>query len=465
MPRLGRLGRRLALAAVGASLVAVAVVAAIDVVALRLEFERFSRSQQDERATQIVASLADGYALRGAWSTADISGAQHLAAASGAALVLYDAGGAEVVAVNGMVMPTMPGMHDAGVLGPERREPIAVGGRVVGTAVLRFPAGDLLPAEREVRDALVRAQLLGALAAALIALVFAVVVARRITRPLAALAAATEALRHGERGARVSVAGDDEVGDLGRGFNAMADALEREDQLRRQLLGDVAHELRTPLTNIQGHLEALRDGVLPAEPATLASLHDEASRLGRLVADLESLARAEAAGFSLERAPCDLAAVARDVAAELDDRFRAKGISLALALAPAEVLGDADRLAQVARNLLSNALKYTPAGGHARVATVRDSDRAILEVTDDGPGIAGQDLAHVFDRFWRGSNTAGVSGSGIGLTVARELARAHGGDLVARSELGRGSTFILTLPLAHAPAAAARQKPLMDQVR
>jgi two-component system sensor histidine kinase BaeS len=465
MLELGRLGRRLALAAVAASFVAVLVVAAIDVVALRLEFERFSRSQQDERVTQIVASLADAYALRGSWSPVDIIGAQHLAAVSGASLVLHDAGGTEVIATGDMGMSTMPGMHEAGALGPERREPILVDGRVVGTAALRFPAGDLLPAEREVRDALARAQVLGALAAALIALLFAVVVARRITRPLAALAAATEALRRGERGARVAARGDDEVGDLGRGFNAMADALEREDQLRRQLLGDVAHELRTPLTNIQGHLEALRDGVLPAEPATFASLHDEASRLGRLVADLESLARAEAAGLSLERAPCDLAAVARDVAAELDDRFRAKGVSLDLALGPAEVLGDADRLAQIARNLLSNALKYTPVGGHVRLVTARDQRRAMLDVTDDGPGIARDDLAHVFDRFWRGTNTAGVSGSGIGLTVARELARAHGGDLMARSELGRGSTFTAALPLAHAPAVAARQERMIDQAR
>lgn len=450
MPELGRLGRRLALAAVAASFIAVLVVAAISLVALRLEFERFSRSQQDERVTQILASLADAYALRGAWSAADIMGAQHLAAASGASLVLYDARGTEVLAMGGM---GMPGMREAGAQEIERREPIVVGGRVVGTAVLRLPAGELLPAEREVRDALVRAQALGALAAALIALVFALLVARRITRPVAALAAATEALRRGERGARVTVVGDDEVADLGRGFNAMAAAIEREDQLRRQLLGDVAHELRTPLTNIQGHLEALRDGVLPAEPATFASLHDEASRLGRLVADLESLARAEAAGFSLERSPCDLAAVARDVAAELEDRFRAKGVSLAQALAPAPVLGDPDRLAQIARNLLSNALKYTSARGHVRLATARDGHRAILEVNDDGPGIASDDLARVFDRFWRGANTAEVSGSGIGLTVARELARAHGGDLVARSELGRGSTFTLDLPPAPAEGA------------
>lgn len=452
MPRLGRLGRRLALAAVAASVVAIVAVALIDVVALRLEFARFSRSQQDARVTQMVASLADAYARRGAWSVADVMVAEHLAAASGASLVLYDAGGAEVIATGetGM-MPAMPGMHGTGALGLERREPVAVSGRVVGTAVLRFPAGDLLPAEREVRDALLRAQLLGALAAALIAVAFAFLVARRITRPVSALAVAAGALRRGARGARVAATSDDELGDLAREFNAMADALERGDLLRRQLLGDVAHELRTPLTNIQGHLEALRDGVLPAEPATFVSLHDEASRLGRLVADLESLARAEAAAFSLERGPCDLAAVAGDVSAELEDRFRAKGVALALALAPAEVVGDADRLAQIVRNLLSNALKYTPAGGHVRLATARARDRVTLEVADDGPGIASDDLPRVFDRFWRGASAGDVTGSGIGLTVARELARAHGGELVARSEPGRGSAFTLAMPLMGAP--------------
>ncbi len=449
MGRLGRLGRRLALAAVAASLAAVLVVAAIEVAALRLEFDRFSREQQDQRAAQIVASLADAYALRGSWSAADAMGAEHLAAASGGSLVLYDASGAEVGAgMAGMTMPDMPGMQGAVALGPERREPIVVGGRTVGTAVMRFPAADLLPAERDVRDALVRALLAGSAAAALIALAFAFVVARRITRPLSDLALAAESLRRGRRGARVAAAGDDEVGDLGRAFNAMADAIEREDELRRDLLGDVAHELRTPLTTIQGHLEALRDGVLPAERATFASLHDEAARLGRLVGDLESLARAEAAGFALERGPCDLAAVARDVAAELADAFRVKGVALDLVLEPVGVRGDADRLAQVARNLLTNALRYTPAGGRVRVRTVPADGRATLAVTDDGPGIPREDLPHVFERFWRGAQAGEVPGSGIGLTVARALARAHGGDILVRSEVGRGSTFTLALPLA-----------------
>ncbi len=357
-----------------------------------------------------------------------------------------------------MTMPGMPAMQGtASALGPERREPVVVGGQVVGSAALRFPAGHLVPAERELRDALGLARALGGLAASVIALGFAVVVARRIMRPIAALAAATEALRRGERSARVDDRPDDEIGDLARGFKATADAMEREDALRRQLLGDVAHELRTPLSTIQGHLEALRDGVLPAEPATFASLHDEASRLGRLVADLESLAHAEGAGFSLEHAPRDLAALARDVGAEIGRRFTEKASrSTSRSGAPASsVTRTVSRRSRA--TLLSNALKYTPAGGHVRVRTAREEGCAILAVADDGPGIAGDDLPRVFDRFWRGARAVGVSGSGIGLTVARELTRAHGGDITVRGDLGRGSTFTLRLPLTHQPGMSGHR--------
>lgn len=454
MPELGRLGTRLVLGSVAGAVLAVAIVAAIDAVALRAEFDRFSREQQADRAAQIVASLADAYARRGGWAGADLRAAQQLAAAAGASLRIEDASGSVVLSTTPadvpmpMPMAMMRAMHgDAALgLGPERRESVVVDGRFVGTAVIRFPSGDLLPAEREVRDALARAQWLAALVAALAAIPVGVVVARRITRPIESLATATAALARGERGARVAETTDDEIGALARSFNTMAEALAREDELRRQLLGDVAHELRTPLTTLQGHLEALRDGVLAPDPAMLASLHDEAARLGRLVADLESLARAEAAALSLERARLDFAGVARDVAGELADAFRAKGVALELDLAAVPVDGDVDRLAQVARNLLANALKFTPASGRVRVATGRDGPGAFLEVADTGPGIAPEDLPHVFERFWRGRDAAGVPGSGIGLTVARELARAHGGDIAVASERGRGTAFRVTLP-------------------
>ena len=338
-------------------------------------------------------------------------------------------------------------MHGPGTmaLGPERREPIPVGGVVVGTAVLAFPATDL-PAERDVREALGRAQWAAAGIAALGALVLGYVVAQRVARPVAALAGATEALRRGERGARVRDLPADELGDLGRSFNEMAAALEREDELRRRVVADVAHELRTPLTSIQAHLEALRDGVLAPDAATLTTIHDEAARLGRLVADLETLARAEGAGFTLQRGPIDVADVVRDVATELGGRFPEKGVSLDLDLSPVRVLADEDRIAQIARNLISNALKFTATGGRVRVATRVEDGRALLEVSDTGVGMTADEAAHAFDRFWRAPGSAAIPGTGIGLTIARELAVAHGGDVSVESAPGRGSTFRVVLP-------------------
>lgn len=456
MPRLGRLGQRLVLGSVAAALLAVTLVGLIDAVALRLEFDRYSRQQQDDRAAQIVASLATAYERRAAWVASDLEAAQQLAATAGAVLTVRDTAGGTVLAAmpivdlpRGPMAELMRQMHGTSpmALGPERREPIVVGGRVVGTALIAFPSSDL-PAERDVRDALARAQLAAAAIAALAALAAGIVFARRIARPVTALATATEALRRGERGARVRELPADELGDLGRSFNEMADALEREDDLRRRVVADVAHELRTPLTSIQGHLEALRDGVLPPDPPTLAALHDEATRLGRLVTDLEALARAEGAGFTLERRPIDLAAVVRDVAAQLADGFREKGVRLDVDALPARALADEDRVAQIARNLASNALKFTPAGGNVRLATRAEGARSVVEVTDSGVGMTPEESSRAFERFWRAPGAAGVAGSGIGLTIARELAVAHGGDVSVESAPGRGSTFRVTLPAA-----------------
>ncbi len=447
---------RLVPGSVGGAILAVALVAAVDSFALRTEFERYSRQQQDERTAAVVASLASAYERAGGWSGAQLEPAHQLAAAAGATLAVYDPAGGTVLAASAtpaMDAETGP-MSDAmrrmmggsfPPTGPERSEPIQVGGRTVGTATLTFPANDL-PAERDVRDALATAQWIAAAVAALAALAFALVFARRIARPVAALAGATAALRRGERGARVRDLPDDELGDLGRAFNAMAGSIEREEELRRAVVADLAHELRTPLTSIQGHLEALRDGVIPPEPATFATLHDEASRLGRLVADLEALARAEGAGFALERRRMDLADVARDVAAELADRFRDKGVRLDLELAPASAFADPDRTAQVVRNLVSNALKFTPARGRVRVVTRAAERQAVVEVSDTGVGMSRDEAAHAFDRFWRAPSAAGVPGSGIGLTIARELAAAHDGSVAVESEPGRGSTFRVSLP-------------------
>ena len=226
----------------------------------------------------------------------------------------------------------------------------------------------------------------------------------------------------------------------------MAGTVDRQEQIRRNLVADVAHELRTPIAILQAGHEALLDGVAEPTPAELGSLRDEVLRLARMVGDLQTLAAADAAALNLARQPCDLADLAAAAADSLARRFEAAGITLDRRLAASPVLADPHWLHQVITNLLTNALKFTPAGGHVTISARRSGGQAVLRVTDTGAGIPADDLPRIFDRFWRGQQSAQVSGSGIGLAVAAELARAHGGWLAARSELGHGTEMTLTLP-------------------
>jgi signal transduction histidine kinase len=196
---------------------------------------------------------------------------------------------------------------------------------------------------------------------------------------------------------------------------------------------------------VQGDLQAILDGVYPLEMAQIAGLYDETRLLTRLVDDLHDLALADAGQLRIERQPVDLAALVRAAAAQFAPLAEAKDVRLrADAPAPALALGDPDRLAQILRNLLSNALRHTSAGGEIALRAAGAADVAHVEVSDTGSGIAPEDLPHVFDRFYRGDRRA--RGAGLGLAIARQLARAHGGDLTVASRPGAGPTFTLSVP-------------------
>ena len=299
------------------------------------------------------------------------------------------------------------------------------------------------------RDALLRTALIGALVAVATAVAVALFVARRLSTPLVALTDAAALLGSGRRGVRVALQdAPGELGTLSEAFDRMADSLERAESLRRQLVRDVAHEVRTPLTILRGTTEALVDGVMEPDAAALRSLHDEVLRLSRVVGDVEMLAAAEAAALHLEVGPVDLARVA-GAALELARASAADAdITLEEDLSPAPAAGDDGRLRQVTINLLANALRYTPAGGHVQVRTATGEGEAILEVLDDGPGIDEEDLPHLFERFYRGRVGRATDGSGIGLAVAAELVEAHGGRLEAANRAGGGARFIVALPAA-----------------
>jgi two-component system sensor histidine kinase BaeS len=448
---LSPLGFRLAAAFVAVAIAAVAVFAGLTLFSANDEVSSLVQQTHLQDARAAADAAAQAYDDAGGWEGADLSSAAAVAARGQAELTIVDRRGDMVAAPASEAAEMMARMHGVEILDVDRDEPvehaIEVEGTTVGTAALRFPTSHLPGPEREIRQALVRNAWLGAALAAASAIAVAVVVARVVSRPISALTTAAQQLEAGERDVRVDL--DDapgEIGSLAAAFDRMAAAVDEEDRLRRQLVADVAHEVRTPLTILQGTTEALLDGVLPADPETLASLHEEVLRLSSLVGDLETLAAADAAGLRLDVEPLDLADAVGAVVAGARASAAAGELELEVSLAPAPVLGDPQRLRQLTTTLVANALAYTPPGGSIRITTRTAPDRVVLEVADTGPGIDPDDLPRVFDRFYRGRRTAGSSGSGIGLAVARELASAHGGTVAAANDGTGGAVFTVELP-------------------
>ena len=270
---------------------------------------------------------------------------------------------------------------------------------------------------------------------------------RRMAGPVEDVMAALGRAADGDFSARVPERGSPEGRTLARAFNAMAERLQREDERRRALLTDISHELRTPLAVLQGTLEGMLDGVYARDTEHLALGLEETQTLARLVDDLRTLATAESAGLRLTKAPVDLGVLAKDALAAFRDQAASAGV--ALAFEPADEAGpvveaDAERLRQVLNNLMSNALRYTPCAGTVRVRCYSvDANRAGLAVEDTGTGIAAGDLPHVFDRFYK---TTESRGSGLGLAIAKSLVEAHGGEISAASEPGRGTSMRIVLP-------------------
>lgn len=286
-------------------------------------------------------------------------------------------------------------------------------------------------------------------AIALVALLLTFALSRRILQPVSALTAAADRMASGDLDVRVDVRGRDEVSNLSRAFNAMAARIGETERMRRQMVSDVAHELRSPVTNLRCTLESIQDGLLPPDRRSLDALHDETLFLQRLIGDLQELALADAGRLELHAIPVSIAAVVRSAAAPLMNTREAAIIQIDSTTDVPMVMGDADRLEQVFRNLLVNARTHTPANGRIDVHVGHEGGAVRVEVRDTGRGIAPDDLPHVFDRFYRAdrSRARATGGAGLGLAIARQLIASHGGDLTAHSEgLGKGATFAVTLP-------------------
>jgi two-component system sensor histidine kinase BaeS len=436
----GPIWLRLALAFLAVALAAVALLAGLTAALAATDVSHLASQQRKELATALVVAAGSAWDRTGSWAGADLTPVLDLATRTGASAQIRDQAGRSVVSTPGFAASTSR---------PRFSAAIVVHGQRVGQTVVSFSGSGLAGADAALQTALLRAIAGAAGLAALLALLAGLVVARRITRPVDRIIAVTRAMGRGDRAARVGqVRAPGELSELVTAFDQMADTLDQQEQLRRNLVADVAHELRTPVAVLQAGHEALLDGVAEPTPAQLASLRDEVLRLARMVGDLQTLAEADAAALHLTLTRADLADIAGTAADSLAGRFEAGGIAVERQLTPVEVRADVGRLHQVITNLLTNALKFTPSGGQVTICAGPADRGAMVRVTDTGAGIPADELPRIFDRFWRGPQASRISGSGIGLAVAAGLARAHGGELAAVSREGHGTQMTLTLPLA-----------------
>ena len=271
----------------------------------------------------------------------------------------------------------------------------------------------------------------------------------RMSAPLDNLLEASNKIAEGDYSTRVDESGPREVRSLARAFNSMASRLQVNDQQRRAMLADVSHELRTPLTIIQGNVEAVLDGIYPADETRLKSILEETQILSRLVEDLRTLALAESGALQLKRESTDLTALLRETVSAFQSQADAAGVTMELALKDKSLMLEIDpeRIRQVLTNLISNALRYSPRGSSIKIDLGESGsgaeERVRVSVQDSGPGIAPEDLPHIFDRFYKSRDSRGM---GLGLSIAKFIVEAHGGGIAAESSEGKGTTISFSLP-------------------
>ena len=334
---------------------------------------------------------------------------------------------------------------------------IAVDGETVGQLVVSLPIrpGILGPLEEIFVARLRRWLVAGGLLAGGLGLLLGLALSRSLTAPLQRVATAARAIARRDFSRRVEVDGSEELSEVARAFNEMAVALESSEKQRQNMVADVAHELRSPLSVLQGNLRAILDDVYPLNKAEVSRLYDETRLLSRLVDDLRELALADAGQLGLSLQPTDVAHVARSTADSFAPAAEAQKVELRVEMEDElpTVQADADRLAQILRNLLINALHHTPPGGSVLIRGSREDGFVEMAVSDTGEGIAPEDQARVFDRFWRADRARTrddrwTRGTGLGLSIAQSLVQAHGGQIWVESERGVGSTLRFTLPIA-----------------
>lgn len=410
---------------------------------------------------ELVNDLEEYYAQHGSWQGVEAlldsphgqgygpGGGMGMGAMMGQHLQVADASGRLVADSNDANPTGQLSMADLQSAIPLVDSKGTVTGYLLAVGGMWFPPS----IEQPLLNRLNQAAMLAGLVGGVIGLALALVLAYRFLRPIDQLTRAASRISHGDLSQRVQADAGDEVGLLARTFNRMAESLEKAEQNRRAMTADIAHELRTPLAVQRAQLEALQDGIYPLTAENLQPLLDQNRLLSRLVDDLRTLALADAGELGLELAPTDFPALIGRIVERFQPEARTRDVELSFVCAPEcdnlTLNLDSARIEQILTNLLSNALRYTTAGGRVVLTLRRSSESAELAVQDSGPGISPEDLAHIFERFYRAerSRSREDGGTGLGLAIARQLARAHGGDLLAANHPAGGAIFTLRLPI------------------
>ena len=438
---IGELGRRLILAFIVVALGTVFAEVAIAAASSSTDVNQFVRAEEVRITHAAAAAAADAVHGRG-FDSDQLAGTTELLHQSGLAV--------EVRSRTGRIVAATPGFARFQTM-HQYQAPILAHGSDAGQVVTRFGSGGMGAAASTLVAQRWRVRIYAAAVGVLVAFAVSVFMVRRITAPLERMLTVMRAWGAGDRTARIKdVSGIGVLRELLEGFNASAEAFERQDKAQRNLVANVAHELRTPVAVLQAGHEAMLDGVTELTPQNLSSLRDEVLRLTRVLEDLQTMAAAEAAAVQLRLVRQDLAAIAGAAADSMRPALEIAGVSLRTELTPVSILCDYDRMREVIANLLTNALKYTQPGGSVTVEA-RPSKRgtALVRVSDTGIGITPDELPRVTERFFRGKRSAEMAaGSGFGLTIVTELVRAHHGSLDIVSEAGAGTAVAITLPRA-----------------
>ena len=453
--RLG-LGTRLALAIGSAvALVILATVVAVSIGVLG-RFDAYLTDVRAGRYAEVAALTADVVAESGSLAIKKQE-LRRLAVIAGGTLIIRDPAGTVAASIS-----ELPGIGKGNRAADNATAshvavPIVVDGVTVGTleitplASTQDPSG---PAPATFREAAMFILVVAAIAAVMASMLITLVVARRLTRPIGTLAVAARQVEAGDLSVRVPLPSDADSRELAVAFNEMAERLEQSERLRRRAASELAHELGTPITVLVGRLQALADGVVAPDPATLAATRDVAEEVSRLVGDLQDLSAAEGASLRRAAVRADLRTIVGRAGASAQAQFDQAGVVLEVASAadesPVEVNVDERQLERAIANVLTNAATYTPVGGSVAISVAAEGSAAIIRVRDTGPGIESEDLPHIFERFYRGHTRPSHAGdepggTGIGLTVARDLVMANGGALVVERTSEAGTTFAIRL--------------------